>query len=128
MTLQIHTRGCALEPELRESIQEQITTAFRRVSRSVDRIHVHLADVNGPKGGTDKEVLLEVGLRGAPDVIIAQRGVSWNSAVHSATQRAWQSTLRRLDRRKRRPSRPAHENAGSALPLSAFDHDQEELF
>ena len=128
MTLQIHTRGRTLEPELRETIEEQITSTFRRVEPSVDRIHIHLEDVNGPRGGDDKEVRLEVALRGAPGVIVAQRGANWRSAIHSATQRAWHSTMRRLDRRKKRQSRPARGNLVRPLPFSAMDHAREEMF
>jgi ribosome-associated translation inhibitor RaiA len=144
MTLHFHTRGCTLEPRLRESIEEQITSTFRRVQPSVDRIHVHLADGHGARDGSGKEVMLEVALRGAQDVIIAQRGANWASTVQAATQRAWHSTVRHLERRKKRQSRPEHAftrsarteapasppaaSWPSALPQSAMDHAREEMF
>lgn len=128
MTLQIRTIGCTIEPEIRESIRQEVATTFRRVHPSIDRIRVRLADLNGPRGGADKEVRLEVGLRGARNVIVAQRGASWMSALHTATQRAWQSTMRRIDRRKDRQTQRTSPREIQPISSAALDHDREELF
>ncbi len=133
MTVQIHSSGFRLEAPLRESIRRRLDFAFRRIRPSVDHIHVRLLDHNGPRGGAlDKEVLLEVGLRGAPPVIVAQRDESWRGALSQASERAWRAALRQIDRRKGRPMRPSRGPtalASSALPRTdaAAEHDAEEL-
>jgi len=91
MTLQIQSNGFRLDPALRESIRQRLSFAFGRIQPSVDRIQVHLSDRGSRYGGPGKEVRLEVGLRGAPKVVVAHRDATWKTALSHATERAWRS-------------------------------------
>lgn len=66
MRIDIHTSRLSLTPELRERIQRRASFALSRLGSRVARVEVHLADINGPRGGVDKRCRLLIYLdRGA---------------------------------------------------------------
>lgn len=77
---------------------------FRRMHDHVQQIRVALHDINGPRGGVDKQCRLTVDLGGHGFVVITAQANSGVLALDRALKRASQS-LMRLWQRRRRPIR-----------------------
>lgn len=104
MDVEFSSQGIERPARIRVWVEARLTTALRRVARRVDRVWISLRDLNGPRGGVDIELKVEVTLRGAASVRISERAVTVAEALSQATprlRRAVQRSLSRADQRRR---------------------------
>lgn len=100
MKLTIRTRHLQLTPEAREQIRRRICLALGRVSHWISAIDLTITDVNGPKGGPDKQCLLRVRGRSIAGIVIDHIGVDTLATIADVTERAERSLLRTVARRR----------------------------
>ena len=84
MQIQINSdHHIAASPETAARVQRLVRDALDRYSDRITRVEVHLNDLNGAKGGTDKRCLMEARVAGlgpidasheAPDLMLAVDG------------------------------------------------------
>jgi putative sigma-54 modulation protein len=107
MRLEIRHQGVEVTDGLRDSISERFKLALGRFARSIAGLRVYLRDVNGPRGGTDKEcrVVAEVPRDGR--VVVTGAAADVTTAVARTAYRAGYAVRSHLKRRlaRRRPSR-----------------------
>jgi hypothetical protein len=89
---------------LRDLVQSRARFVMRRMAWGLPRMNVRMTDLNGPRGGIDKQCRVELRtLRGGPMVVTAVAR-DWRTALDTALARATHA-LRRLWRRMHRPAR-----------------------
>lgn len=101
MRLSILVRGFVLTDALHEYISRRVGFALSRYAHTIKQVHVRLLDVNGARGGEDKQCVFVVGLVGTPSVIIRERGANAYVVVDRAADRVDRAVARRI---RRRPS------------------------
>ena len=79
---------------LRQVAERRVRFAMRRVAWLAPRVRVHLSDVNGPAGGTDKRCLLELATPFGKPVVITSLARDWRAALECALARATRLVLR----------------------------------
>jgi putative sigma-54 modulation protein len=112
MQVRIHSHGFHLDNDLRRDIERRMEYSLARFGERVHGVHVWLTDENGPRGGVDKAVRLEVGLAGGRGLRVAKVAETWQAAVDIAAGRMGRACARELERRRDR--RVSHEFAGLA--------------
>lgn len=100
MNVQIHTSDFTLTDGLREHIAWRVVHATQHGRDLISRIVVHLADVNGPRGGIDKRCALELRLKGAQPLVVDDVQTDLYIAIDRAFERIGRSLHRRLARRR----------------------------
>lgn len=85
---------------LREWASQRVAFVFRRHPWAAPRATIQLSDLNGPRGGMDKQCLIEVSAAGATPVIIRSVADNWHAALNHALSRA-SSSMKRMLRRTR---------------------------
>ena len=100
MKLTIRTRHLTLTPEALEEIRRRIELVFARIRPWIRAVDVTIADINGPKGGADKQCRMRVRGRGVGSVIVEQVGLATPATVAFAAERAEQVILRKVARRR----------------------------
>jgi hypothetical protein len=98
---------------LRDLAERRLRFVMRRLAWLVPRARVQLSDINGPRGGIDKRVQVELKTDHAGTVVITSIGRDWRHALDTALARAAR-VLVRAWQRDRAPSRPR-------APRVAFD-------
>lgn len=83
---------------LREYIERKLKLALDRFDHRLDRVHVRLKDVNGPRGGLDKHCGLHVSGRPSWRIHVEGTGTTFYDAVDAATARARRSVAQLLAR------------------------------
>jgi len=108
MELRISDDGLVLTADQREFCERRLRFALSRFALRIERVEAVFTDVNGPKGGRDVLCCLQVGLRGAQDVLVRDAGESVEAVMAGAADRAARTVARRLQRRmdQRRELRP----------------------
>ena len=103
MEISIETSGLRLsitEMEIfRGRISQSVEETFALVRRRITRVSVHLADVNGPRGGYDKHCMVKVSLGGATAALAQGCDRNLFALVNRVSVCAAQVTLKRLKRR-----------------------------
>ena len=89
------------EPALRDYVEKRLAFAFSRVDHVIERVKVTIADVNGPKGGVDKQCKVYLKPVGMDPIFILERQADSRVAVDRGISRANQSLLRQFKRRQK---------------------------
>lgn len=121
MRYEIRRRGVEVTEDLRVHVVERLRLALARFAGYVGEVRVYLRDVNGPRGGLDKEcrIVVEVPRYGRVVVAVAYADV-FGAVAHTA-RRTQFAVRRRVKRRlaQRRPSRTMRmARAGAPAGLS----------
>jgi putative sigma-54 modulation protein len=97
MNVTIRLRGVSSSPELVSFVRECSASAFSHFG--VRDVHVTLEDVNGPKGGRDKQCRLRVRFRSA-EVVLVCLGFSEFAVVEDALEQLREQVVRLRERRR----------------------------
>ena len=98
MKVSIQAREFTLTDSLRTYVKDRINYLFGSRFNQIQRITVHLGDVNGPRGGLDKRCQVTVTLPRLKEVVIEDIQADLYVAIYRAMDRASRTVSRRLDR------------------------------
>ena len=102
MQVVINGLNLGIESSDRVYAEKRLRSALGRFADRLSRVTLILEDVNGPRGGADKEGRLLVQLkRGAP-IAVSVAAISLRHAIDLAAARAKRSVSRMSDRLTRR--------------------------
>ncbi|MEN9903551.1 MAG: hypothetical protein RLZZ555_116 [Pseudomonadota bacterium] len=87
-------------------VERRVRLALQRLQGQVQLARISLRDINGPKGGVDKQCQVLLTTAGHGQVVIVSRAEHAQGALNQALQRA-SHALARMWQRKRRPARTA---------------------
>lgn len=104
MKIELHCAGLAATTKLHGHVQRRLGQALGRFRDRVQWARVWLKDVNGPRGGSDKECLVQLRVKGGSDIILQEREADAHSAFDRAAGRVIYALMRQLGR-QRRPAR-----------------------
>lgn len=125
MKIEMQSRGIELTEHLKAYVDRRVRFALSRHSQHVRRIHVRLADLNGPRGGLDSRCQLEVFVHQGDPIIVEVQDMDAKLAVGRAARTASRRLRERLGRRlsARRPSRVLErvDSDGAAAVEEDFD-------
>jgi|GEM_PF-1006223 len=96
--------------------ESRITASFAKFSNNVKAIELTTRDINGPRGGIDKECRVLVKLKRMQDIVVTVQDESLSKAIPSAINRAARSVGRAIERRGFRTTRDS-----KRLPKFGFD-------
>ncbi len=103
MWISVRYADLQLDTEQQSRLQSLVESVLRRSLRhradQVQGVSLQLRDVNGPRGGEDKLCLVHLQLRGAPAVVVRERGAQPVALVRQAIARAAHALLRQTERR-----------------------------
>lgn len=98
MQVDIQSLGFSLTPALSAYARKRIDYALSFASAHISRLTLRLSDINGSRGGEDKRCLIELRVKGAPDIVIEDVEADLYAAIDRATERARRTLTRRLSK------------------------------
>ncbi|KZY76386.1 hypothetical protein A3740_12955 [Oleiphilus sp. HI0068] len=101
MNISVNTRTAFISPGVRFDLERRLGRMYRKAAGSIQRINVNLEDVNGPKGGVDKQCKVKVTLFGLPSILITTTRDSTEKAFVDALQKVNQTLFRKLKKHNR---------------------------
>jgi putative sigma-54 modulation protein len=100
MRIQIHSKNFRLFDRQRERMERSLRFALARFHERILSVTVGFADVNGPRGGADKQCRLVVRMPNCDKITIEETSGNVLAAVASASERAGRAVARELQRRR----------------------------
>lgn len=102
MKIAIHASRFKLSAALQAHTLDRLRLALVHVRHRVRSVTVRLSDLNGPRGGIDKQCGVHVSINGVGDVVAAERDADLYAAIVRAAARIGRSVERRLAQRRQR--------------------------
>lgn len=90
---------------LRLQVEARVRFATQRMTQFVSRAVVRLRDLNGPRGGVDKQCQIQLSTAHGGVLVVSSRGGDWRATLDEALARATHALTRRLGARKSRSAR-----------------------
>lgn len=102
--MRVDLRGRRIEPTgaLQEFVRRRLDFALDRFEDRLRSVTVRLVDVNGPRGGVDKECRIQLDLPGDRPVVVGARNEDLYAAIGDAVDRSAGVLSKRLSRQPRR--------------------------
>jgi ribosome-associated translation inhibitor RaiA len=100
--MRIEVRGRNLDDtiDLRRHAERRLRFALGRFAAAVGRVTVRVEDVNGSRGGIDKQCRLVVRLTRRGELIIEDQDADVRALLDRSADRAGRAVERHLDRRR----------------------------
>lgn len=108
MNLEIRGRHLKLTQSFRQHVEQRIGFALDRFVDRIRGVVVQVSDVNGPKGGVDKECRVMLTLRESGTLVVSDMGPDFGTALDRAAARAKRKMSRHVDAHARPPHGAAH--------------------
>jgi hypothetical protein len=98
MKVLINDKQKLLSAEAIEQTESRLAAAFSKFGFRISRIEVSVSDINGPRGGVDKECRLVAKTNKMGDVIATVTDESLTKSIRRAIARAERGVARRIQR------------------------------
>ena len=102
MDIRIRSQALRLEAPTEAFVREQLQSALQRFDDRVMSVDAFLKDINGPKGGIDKQVLIRIHLRNRQVMATEITRADLHAAVVVAARKAKRAVRRSLEKSQRR--------------------------
>ena len=102
MKINIIKRKLELEKEQHEEAISRCERLCKRFVDSINSVTMRLSDINGPKGGIDKECIVQIQLINGGVITAAKRHEHVPGAIHRSLDTARALLRRKLGQKKRR--------------------------
>ncbi len=119
MRIELKQRRVSVDQALREQVERCLHFALGRFSAHIARVVVRFDDINGPRGGVDTAVMLDVRLKPSGRILIREVDTSVASVIDAAAQRAGRAVGREM-----RMKRDLHETRWRRSPRRAASDAQ----
>ncbi len=96
MNIRINAHGFALTTGIADNVYERLAWAFRRFAEDIIAVDVYLKDINGPKGGADKQASVRVQLRNRTTVYVDSVRDNLYAAMGDVSRRAKRAVKRSI--------------------------------
>jgi ribosomal subunit interface protein len=103
MKIAIHSPSFNLSAALQAHTIERLRQALAHARHRVRSVTVRLRDLNGPRGGVDKQCGIQVAIDGMGEVVAAERDHDLYAAIARAAERIGRNVERRIARNRPRP-------------------------
>lgn len=96
MIINIKTVGFGLTQGLQHHVTDRLATSIGRLRKHIREVIVRLSDLNGPRGGLDKQCQLMLRIDGAPPIVVSDMEQDLYVAFDRAAVRARRTLVRQL--------------------------------
>lgn len=100
MKLEIHGQNVPVSNKLQVHIERRLQFALDRLTPRITSISVHVEDVNGPKGGVDKQCRILAQVKPSGRVIVKETGEDAYQSVSRAAEKIGRAIKRRIEKRQ----------------------------
>jgi len=88
MQVNVTSTNLPVSKQLKADLASRIKASFGRTQDRIAKASVTLSDVNGPRGGNDKECKVKLTLTGLPSILVMSRKDNLLKAVSTALSTA----------------------------------------
>jgi ribosomal subunit interface protein len=99
--VEIRSREITPTSAMREFVNRRAASMLGRYRQELRTATLHVRDINGPRGGNDKQCVLAIAGMHAGSFVVEATEASFYTAVDQVMKRAGQALRRKIGRRRR---------------------------
>ena len=96
MQISVNSTNLDISEKLNLELNQRIKSTFSRINERIAKVTISLKDINGPKGGNDKECKVQLTVPGLQPVVVASRKDKVGKAISASLRTANQTLIRKL--------------------------------
>ncbi len=100
MNIDIQSPDFVITESIKRFVINEAEKHLSAVADHVNKVVIHVRDINGPKGGEDKECKVELLMYEMPSIVLKKRSSDAYMAIKKAITRASRCGLRTLGKRQ----------------------------
>lgn len=100
-----------------------LLTALKRFSHQLKQVYLYMEDMNGPRGGIDKQCRCVLHLRRLPPIVIQDQDENMQALIHRVANRAAYTLSQSMDRKANRPQRKRRREIQAASGGGTDSHE-----
>lgn len=100
MKIDLQSPDFEITKAIRDYVTDKTNRSLSSISGNLIGVTIHLRDVNGSRGGQDKECKVELSLADMPSIMVKKRSSDAYVAIKKAISRASRSGMRALRKRQ----------------------------
>jgi ribosome-associated translation inhibitor RaiA len=108
MNVTIQTQGFDITPPIGARVHRQVNKLLQTYAEDIVSVEVYLRDLNGPKGGPDKQVGIRIHVRHLPPQMVMTTEADLYKAIDRSAARAGRAVERAIGRFRRIRRRGLH--------------------
>jgi ribosome-associated translation inhibitor RaiA len=101
MNIHVQSRNVPIDDALRAMLTAQLNTAIGRRSRHVAGVVVSFTDINGERGGADKQCRVVISMPRHEPVVVTKTGEDLRALIDQVVASVTRAMRRRIERRRR---------------------------
>lgn len=101
MIISTSSHNVLMTSDLDDFVVQTLYAGLDRLSDKILSVDVFMKDINGPKGGVDKQVVVRMHLRNGRQLVVEAVADNLRSAVRQSTRRAKRAVNRSLRKSRR---------------------------
>jgi len=105
MDVDVNWSAVNFNDKLKAIVSRRLSFLVGRFRTLIMRVSVRFSDVNGPKGGVDKQCVVSVKLWTAGEITIKSKGTEYQSVFQTSFERLIRSVRRELTKQREKPIR-----------------------
>lgn len=117
MKVRIQSQGFTLTPAICSRVNKKLSRLLSRYDEELISVEVYLKDLNGPKGGYDKQAVIRVQLRHLAPISISTTHTDVYKAIDVSVRRLLRSVRRTVSRKNLINRRGLHHIATASAEL-----------
>lgn len=98
--IDIQVQNFSLTEAIETHIKQKLESMHHHFGDRISSTHLHLSDVNGPKGGVNKKCLIHVELQKLPTVIVEDTQENLYAAIDNSCSSAERAVRKALERQQ----------------------------
>ncbi|WP_164084691.1 ribosome hibernation-promoting factor, HPF/YfiA family [Alteromonas flava] len=98
MHIKINSRDFTVTTAMREFIQEKLTFALSRYAQRIRVAEISLKDINGPRGGIDKQCIIKMKLNQFKTLVVEEQADDAYDAIGNSCRKAKRRVERHFNR------------------------------
>ena len=100
MQVNVTSTNLAVSKQFKNELVKKLKTVFGRTHERIVKANITLSDVNGSKGGNDKECKIKLTLPGSPSILVMARKDTLFKAAATALSTANLTLKRKLKKQQ----------------------------
>lgn len=102
MRIDVQSSDVSISKRLRSYLESLVLHRMQLVKEHVQSVSVTVKDNNGPKGGNDKECIVEAVIPNQPNLVVKKRSSDVVASIKKATDRIARVANRQIKKQRRR--------------------------
>lgn len=98
MQIIVNTGEVNISDTTEHLVHTELQRALKHHTERLTRVEVHMHDVNGPKEGADKHVVMEARPKGMDPIVTEDKAAEWRDVIHNTAQKLERALKHKFER------------------------------